>query len=116
MSQLAEATVEYSYAYTPFQGASESSTSGSVKTATTTPGTSPDIEAGSYAFPAINTLALPQRAGPTHRIYQAVLPDIMNSDTAADVPIRNICCIGAGYVGKLQPVIADSYVALTTGI
>lgn len=28
------------------------------------------------------------------------LPDIIDARTAASVPIRNVCCIGAGYVGK----------------
>lgn len=30
----------------------------------------------------------------------AALPDIMDPATAASIPIRHVCCIGAGYVGE----------------
>ncbi|KAK4548468.1 hypothetical protein LTR36_009378 [Oleoguttula mirabilis] len=48
----------------------------------------------------MDTVALPQRAGtPQPSQLNATLPNIMDPETAANVPIRNICCIGAGYVG-----------------
>ncbi|KAK5116787.1 hypothetical protein LTR62_007461 [Meristemomyces frigidus] len=44
--------------------------------------------------------ALPQRVGtPQPSQFRAVLPDIMDPETAANVHIRTVCCIGAGYVG-----------------
>lgn len=49
----------------------------------------------------MEAFALPHRPGtPTQRAPLAVLPDILDPDTAANVPIRRVCCIGAGYVGR----------------
>ncbi|EMC97071.1 hypothetical protein BAUCODRAFT_68459 [Baudoinia panamericana UAMH 10762] len=45
-------------------------------------------------------ISLPQRVGtPQPSQLHAALPDIMDPETAANVPIRTVCCIGAGYVG-----------------
>ncbi|KAF2768409.1 nucleotide sugar dehydrogenase [Teratosphaeria nubilosa] len=48
----------------------------------------------------MNTITLPQRVGtPQPSQFSAALPDILDPETAAYKPIRNVCCIGAGYVG-----------------
>lgn len=60
------------------------------------------MSAQAYAIPpdAISEIVLPHRpATPTQPALHAVFPDILDPDTAASVPIRNVCCIGAGYVG-----------------
>ena len=63
--------------------------------------TSPFMSAQAYAIPLdMSEMVLPHRpATPTQPALHAVFPDILDPDTAANVPIRNVCCIGAGYVG-----------------
>lgn len=63
---------------------------------------SPVFYAQTYSIPdTMDAVVLPQRAGtPQPSQLNAALPNIMDPETAANVPIRNICCIGAGYVGK----------------
>ena len=61
---------------------------------------SPYISGHTYAIPQpLETIALPQRVGTPQPSLHAVLPDILHPETAASVPIRHVCCIGAGYVG-----------------
>ena len=64
---------------------------------------SPYAYAQTYSIPdSMDAVFLPQRAGtPQPSQLNATLPDIMDPQTAVNVSIRNICCIGAGYVGKL---------------
>lgn len=59
---------------------------------------SPYMNGDVYTLPPIDAMALPQRAD-TERLLHASLPDILDPNTAASVPIRSVCCIGAGYVG-----------------
>jgi UDPglucose 6-dehydrogenase len=47
-------------------------------------------------------MTLPYRMETPQLAMHAALPDIMDPNTAANVPIRHICCIGAGYVGKFE--------------
>ena len=50
----------------------------------------------------METVTLPHRVGtPQPSMHTAVLPNILDPATAANVPVRHVCCIGAGYVGKL---------------
>ncbi|CAK4030982.1 UDP-glucose 6-dehydrogenase [Lecanosticta acicola] len=89
---------------TPSLGPSTASTVDSSSDGPATPSDkSPFLSADVYSLsPPIDalTLALPHRpATPTQRSPLAVLPHILNPETAANVPIRKVCCIGAGYVG-----------------
>ncbi|TKA79984.1 hypothetical protein B0A55_02092 [Friedmanniomyces simplex] len=68
------------------------------------PGTPSDMSmfAQAYSIPAdaMDMGALPERVGtPQPSRYHTALPDILHPETASNVPIRTICCIGAGYVG-----------------
>jgi hypothetical protein len=65
---------------------------------------SPFIFGDSYTIPPpMESVTLPHRVGtPTPSSMSAVLPNILDPQTAANVPIRHVCCIGAGYVGMLQ--------------
>lgn len=65
-----------------------------------TPGDmSPFMNGNVYSLPPIDAMTLPQRAGSHRTSLHASLPDILDANTAANVSIRHICCIGAGYVG-----------------
>ncbi|EME43333.1 hypothetical protein DOTSEDRAFT_54187 [Dothistroma septosporum NZE10] len=48
-------------------------------------------------------------ATPTQPALHAVFPDILNPDTASNVPIRSVCCIGAGYVGGPTAAVIALY-------
>ncbi len=61
---------------------------------------SPFISGEVYSLPPIDAMALPEHANTSQRSYHASLPDILDPNTAARIPIRHVCCIGAGYVGK----------------
>ncbi|KAK0936167.1 hypothetical protein LTR29_012265 [Friedmanniomyces endolithicus] len=68
------------------------------------PGTPSDMSmfAQAYSIPAdsMDMGALPERVGtPQPSRYHMALPDILHPETASSVPVRTICCIGAGYVG-----------------
>ncbi len=68
------------------------------------PGTPSDMSmfAQAYSIPAdsMDMGALPERVGtPQPSRHHIALPDILHPETASSVPIRTICCIGAGYVG-----------------
>ncbi|KAK5125550.1 hypothetical protein LTR85_000661 [Meristemomyces frigidus] len=87
---------------TPSLGTSDDSAIDSNSAGPDTPlDKSPDVCGQTYSIPDImDAVALPQRAGtPQPSRMNAILPDIMDPETAANMPIRNICCIGAGYVG-----------------
>jgi len=63
---------------------------------------SPFIYAQTYSIPppTMDAIALPHRVGtPQPAPLHTTLPNILDPQTAANVPIRHICCIGAGYVG-----------------
>ncbi|KAK4569808.1 hypothetical protein LTR86_002777 [Recurvomyces mirabilis] len=85
----------------PSLGRSDDSAVDSNSTGPQTPhDSSPFAYAETYAIPPPDMTALPQRAGtPQPSQFRAALPDIMDPETAANVPIRTVCCIGAGYVG-----------------
>lgn len=53
-----------------------------------------------YALPPMDALALPRQAELTQATLHASLPDILDPRTGANNPVRHVCCIGAGYVGK----------------
>jgi len=53
---------------------------------------------------SMDVMSLPQRYGtPQPSPFGAVLPDILDPESAAYKPIRSVCCIGAGYVGAIWP-------------
>jgi len=87
----------------PSLGRSDDSAVDSSSTGPQTPcDRSPFAYAQTYTIPppSMDLTALPQRAGtPQPSQFRAALPDIMDPETAANVPIRTVCCIGAGYVG-----------------
>lgn len=62
---------------------------------------SPFMAGQTYAIPPMDMAmaSLPNRAETSQSQIHAALPDIMDPNTAG-APIRHICCIGAGYVGK----------------
>jgi hypothetical protein len=62
-----------------------------------TPALSPFMNADVYSLPPVDSMALPYRMDTPQLASYATLPDIMDPSTAANVPIRHICCIGAGY-------------------
>jgi UDPglucose 6-dehydrogenase len=63
---------------------------------------SPFLNSEMYSLPPIDSMTLPYRMETPQLAMHAALPDIMDPNTAANVPIRHICCIGAGYVGKFE--------------
>jgi hypothetical protein len=67
-------------------------------------GRSPFMFGDTYTIPPpMETVTLPHRVGtPQPSSMSAVLPNILDPQTAANVPIRHVCCIGAGYVGKSE--------------
>lgn len=67
---------------------------------------SPFMAGETYSIPPpMDHILLPHRpATPTQPSLHAVLPNILDPDTAANVPIRRVCCIGAGYVGASSRV------------
>ncbi len=86
--------------HTPSLGRSDDSAVDS----SSVPGTPSDMSmfAQAYSIPAdsLDMGALPERVGtPQPSRYHMALPDILHPETASSVPIRTICCIGAGYVG-----------------
>lgn len=65
---------------------------------------SPFMSAQAYSIPpTMDSMVLPFRVGtPQPSSFHAQLPDIMDPRTAANVHIRHVCCIGAGYVGMFR--------------
>ena len=89
-----------SMASTPSLGRADES-AGDVASIPATPaGLSPYMSADAYSLLPIDAIVLPHRADTPHGVFHAALPDIVDPDTAANVPIRHVCCIGAGYVGE----------------
>ena len=80
-------------------GRSDDSAADSASNPATPADMSPYMNAEMYSLPHMDAIALPQRAETPHMALYAALPDIMDPKTATNVPIRHICCIGAGYVG-----------------
>ncbi len=68
-----------------------------INSAPATPTMSSFTSAEVYSLPPVDSMALPDRVATPLDASHATLPDIMDSRTAANVPIRRICCIGAGY-------------------
>lgn len=93
---------------TPSFGHSDSSAADSASGPHTPSDRSPFLFGDAYTIPpsldGVSALTLPPHRGgtpqPSAMMHAAVLPEILDPHTAANVPIRNVCCIGAGYVGK----------------
>ena len=65
-----------------------------------TPSMSPYMSAAMYALPPIDAISLSRGLEASQLARHAALPDILDPRTATNTPIRHVCCIGAGYVGK----------------
>lgn len=87
-------------ASTPSLGRSDESAGDAASTPATPADMSPYMSADAYSLPLIDAMVLPHRADTPHGAFHAALPEIMDPNTAANVPIRHVCCIGAGYVGE----------------
>lgn len=87
---------------TPSLGRSNESSANNSSGPGTPMDNSPLMGVDMYSIPpSADAFPLPYRPGtPVQHSLHTVLPDILDPDTAANVPIRRICCIGAGYVGK----------------
>ncbi|KAK3699614.1 hypothetical protein LTR37_016350 [Vermiconidia calcicola] len=57
------------------------------------------LNAEVYSIKPTDAMALPLQINTRQRALHAPLPDILDPNTAANVRIRHICAIGAGYVG-----------------
>ena len=90
-----------SMARTPSLGRSDESSFDSNSTPAT-PAMSPFLNSEMYSLPPIDSMTLPHRMETPQLAMHAALPDIMDPNTAANVSIRHICCIGAGYVGEFE--------------
>lgn len=88
---------------TPSLGRSDDSAVDMASNPATPSDLSPFMAAQTYAIPPVEMASLPSRAETPQSDIHSALPDIMDSDTAANVPIRHVCCIGAGYVGEYAP-------------
>ena len=62
---------------------------------------SPYMGGDIYSLPVIDGLALPRAAEPPRMSLYSSLPDILDPNTGSRNPICHVCCIGAGYVGKM---------------
>lgn len=71
-----------------------------MSTPLTSASTSSDGNTDISWLPPIDGMALYNPVDTSHTALHAKLPDIMDPSIAAIVPVRQICCIGAGYVGK----------------
>ena len=87
-------------ASTPSLGRSDGSAADLESNPATPSEMSPFIDAQMYSIPPVDVMSLPRRADTPQLALHSALPDILHPDTAANVPIRHVCCIGAGYVGK----------------
>jgi len=89
--------------YTPSLARSDDSTLDASSAGPATPSErSPFMSAQIYTTgPTMDAiLLLPHRAPqPPSSSLHTRLPDILDPETAANVPVRHVCCIGAGYVG-----------------
>jgi len=85
----------------PSLGRSDESVVDSMSIPQTPADMSPFIGGNVYSLPPMDAMTLPQRAGAPRSSIHASLPDILDPNTAANVSIWHVCCIGAGYVGKL---------------
>lgn len=89
---------------TPSLGRSDDSGADTTSIPPTPSDKSPAMYAQTYAIPppldASIALHPPLRAATPQPGQFAALPNIMDPATAASVPVRRLCCIGAGYVGE----------------
>lgn len=99
MNSWVESLLDASMASTPSLGRSDDSSADNQSVPATPADMSPYIEAQTYSIPPIDAMVLPRRPDTPQMALHASLPDIMDPNTAANVSIRHVCCIGAGYVG-----------------
>lgn len=89
-------SLKFTMASTPSLGQSDESAMDSSSTPAT-PAMSPYLNTEMYSLPPVDSMALPHRMGTSQLASYATLPDILDPNTAANMSIRHLCCIGAGY-------------------